>query len=291
MSGTRAPWRLGERLLRPDRRPLVMGIVNLTPDSFYPGSRLPDTDAALAAALGMVEEGADLLDVGAESSRPGAEPVGEREEQRRLLPFLEGLRARTDCPLTVDTWRAGTAARALDLGADGINDVSAGRFDPALLPLAAERGCGLLLMHMQGEPRTMQDDPRYDDVVAEVRIFLAQRCAAALAAGVAPERLAVDPGIGFGKLLEHNLALLAGLDRLATGHALVLGASRKGFIGQLSGAPVQERLPGSLAAAATAHRRGASVVRVHDVGATVQFLTVLAAIAADAGPDRGDAGG
>jgi dihydropteroate synthase len=283
----RAPgWRLGARVLDPPRRPLVMGIVNLTPDSFFPGSRLTDTRTAVDAALAMLDAGADLIDAGAESSRPGAEPVGAAVEEARLLPFLEALRRRSDAPVTVDTVRAETARLALEAGADGINDISAGTADPSLFELAGRSGCGLVLMHMRGEPRTMQEDPRYDDVTAEVAARLRARAEAAEAAGVAADRIVVDPGIGFGKLLAHNLTLLSRLAELAGGRALLVGASRKSFIGQVTGAPVEDRLGGSLAALAAAHLGGATVVRVHDVGASVQFLETLAAIA-DAGAGAG----
>lgn len=254
-----------------------MGIVNLTPDSFWSGSRAAGTEAAVAAALRLAAEGADLLDLGAESSRPGADSVGTDLEQERLLPVLEALRALTDLPLSVDTTRAATARAALDAGADAVNDIS-GAADPLMLPLVAERGCGLVLMHMQGTPRTMQQDPQYTDVVAEVGAWLAARCRAAEAAGIASDRLVVDPGLGFGKTLEHNLALLRGLGRVAGGRPLLVGASRKSFIGLLGGAPVAERLPGSLAALVAARRTGASIVRVHDVAASIQFFDVLAGL-------------
>jgi dihydropteroate synthase len=254
-----------------------MGIVNLTPDSFYPGSRHAAPRDAVDSALRWLEEGADLLDLGAESTRPGADPVPAAEEQDRLIPVIEELRRHTQAPLSVDTRRADTARLALAAGADAINDVTAGQ-DPDLLPLVAERGVGVVLMHMQGDPRTMQDAPRYQDPVAEVGTWLQQRVAAAEAVGIAPARIMVDPGLGFGKLLEHNLALLACLPRLAAGRPLLVGASRKGFIGAITGAPVADRLAGSLAALAVAHAGGATVVRVHDVAASVQFLEVLAAI-------------
>jgi len=257
-----------------------MGIVNLTPDSFWAGSRAGGAETAVAGALRLAAEGADLLDLGAESSRPGAEPVGAAEEQDRLLPVLEALRGETDLPLTVDTVRAGTARAALAAGADAINDISAGVADPGMMPLAAEAGCGLVLMHMQGTPRTMQDDPRYHDVVAEVRGWLAARVRLAGEAGVAPERLMVDPGIGFGKNLAHNLALLKELRGIAGGRPLLLGASRKRFIAAVTGAAVEDRLPGSLAAVAAAWHGRATMVRVHDVAATRQFLEVMKAIAA-----------
>ena len=272
------PWRLGRHELAPRRRPLVMGILNLTPDSFYPGSRV-DPAAAAARAREMAAAGADLLDLGAESSRPGADPVGAAEERRRLLPALAAVREAVDLPLTVDTYRAATADAALAAGADGVNDIAAGRADPEMLPLVAERGAGLVLMHMQGTPRTMQREPRYDDVVREVTDFLAERVATARAAGVPEAAIAVDPGIGFGKTLDHNLALLAHLREIAGGRPLLLGASRKSFIGMLTGAPVEQRLGGSLAAVATAWQHGAAVVRVHDVATTVQLLEVLAAVA------------
>ncbi len=283
-------WDLGRLVLHPPARPLVMGILNLTPDSFYPGSRVPDREHAVAAGLRMLQDGADLLDLGAESSRPGSLPLSAAAEQERLLPVLEALRRETDAALTVDTARAETAALALEAGADAINDTSGGR-DPGLLALAAARGCGLVIMHMRGEPRTMQDDPRYDDVVAEVSAWLADRADRAEALGVARRRILVDPGIGFGKLLPHNLALLAELAAICRGRSLLVGASRKSFIGNLTGAPVEARLGGSLAALSAAWTAGAAVVRVHDVAESVQFLDVLAAIAAagaqDAGRNRG----
>ncbi len=280
------PWRLGERLLAPPGRPLLMGVVNVTPDSFYPASRRPDPGAAVDAALRLADEGAELLDLGAASSRPGAADVTPDEEQARLLPVLRALKPRLPLPVTVDTTSAATARAALDAGADGVNDISAGLADPALLPLAAARRCGLVLMHMRGTPRTMQDAPRYDDVAAEVAAFLAARAAAAEAAGVDPACLCVDPGLGFGKLPEHNLALLAALREVAGGRPLLVGASRKSFIGALTGAPVGERLPGSLAALAAAFAAGAAVARVHDVAASRQFLAVLAAIAGAAPVER-----
>jgi len=275
-NGAASSWRLGERVLDFARRPLVMGIINVTPDSFHAPSRA-DTAQSADMAREMADAGADLLDVGAESSRPGAEPVDAALEQTRLLPALTAIREVCDLPLTADTRRADTARRALAAGADGLNDISGGRHDPALLDVAAETGCGLVLMHMRGTPRTMQDDPRYDDVVAEVADALAADAAAAEAAGVAPDRIVVDPGIGFGKTLDHNLDLLANLGDVARGRPLLLGASRKSFIEHLTGAPAAERLGGSLAAAAAAFVQGAAVVRVHDVLETVQFLDVLAA--------------
>lgn len=271
-------WDLGRTVLVPDGRPLVMGIVNLTPDSFFAGSRAGDVEAAVDQALQMVAQGADLLDLGAESSRPGAEPVGESEETDRLLPVLEALRGETDLPLSVDTFRSGTARAALVAGADAVNDISAGVMDAAMPALAAEAGCGLVLMHMQGTPRTMQDNPRYHDVVAEVRGWLAARCRLVEEAGVASAKVMVDPGIGFGKDLRHNLALMKHLGEIAGDRPLLLGASRKRFIHGVTGAAVEDRLPGSLAAVAAAWRGGATMVRVHDVAATRQYLDVMKAI-------------
>jgi len=255
-----------------------MGILNLTPDSFYPGSRLTEPAAALAAAREKVEQGADLLDLGAESSRPGSDPVGAAEEQRRLLPVLDELRGQFDIPITVDTTRADTAALVLAAGADGINDISAGTADPGLLSLVARHGAGIVLMHKRGTPKVMQEDPRYEDVVAEISAYLAARVAVAEQAGIAPERIAVDPGIGFGKNLAHNLALLGNLGRVGGGRPVLLGASRKSFIEHLTGAPVADRLGGSLAAVGAALAADVSVVRVHDVAETVQFLDTVAAI-------------
>jgi len=269
----------GGRILQPTGRPLVMGILNLTPDSFHPDSRVTDPAQVTAAGLAMVAAGADLLDLGAESSRPGSEPVGAAQERARLLPSLRELRRHTDVPISIDTVRAETARAALGEGADAINDISAATHDAGMLPLIAQQRCGVVLMHMQGTPRTMQENPQYDDVVAEVGVYLGQRIAAATAAGIAPDAIAVDPGLGFGKRLAHNLALLGALDRLGAGQPILLGASRKGFIADLTNAPVAERLAGSLAALAAAFAAGVAIVRVHDVAPSLQFLTTLAGIA------------
>ncbi len=235
-------------------------------------------EAIIDHALQLADAGADLLDLGAESSRPGSDPVDAEEELERLLPILAAVRSKTDLPITIDTIRSSTAAVALDHGADAINDISAGTADPLMIPLAAERNCGLILMHMQGIPKTMQNDPRYRNVVDQVRGWLCDRCHLAEKSGIAPGRLMIDPGIGFGKTLEHNLALLRNLDQVAGDRPLLLGASRKRFIGDICGAETSARLPGSLAAVATAWTKGASMVRVHDVAETVQFLEVLQAV-------------
>lgn len=266
--------------LRPvDGAPRVWAILNVTPDSFSDGGRWLDPGAAVEQALRMLQQGADVLDVGGESTRPGASAVPAEEEVRRVVPVVAALRsAGVRAPISVDTRKAAVAAPALDAGASIVNDVSAGRHDPALLPLVAARGAGLVLMHMRGEPATMQRDPVYADVLAEVEAFLLERRAAAEAAGVARGRIWLDPGIGFGKTLEHNLALLAGLERLTAHGPLLLGASRKSFLGSLTGRLPPERLVGSLAAAARGFAAGASDLRVHDAAETVELLRVLARI-------------
>jgi dihydropteroate synthase len=272
-------WSCGRHRLDFTRRPLVMGILNATPDSFYAHSRTTDPERIADAACVMVEAGVDILDLGAESSRPGAEALDDEEEAARLLPMLQAVRRATALPITVDTYHLETARLALDHGADGINDITAGSHDPGMLPLIAERQAGLILMHMQGKPHDMQSDPLYSDVLREVGAYLRERAQVAEDAGVAKRFIAVDPGIGFGKKLEHNLALLRGLESLASERPLLLGASRKSFIEHLTGSPVEKRLGGSLAAAAYGMNARAAVIRVHDVPETVQMLDVMAAIA------------
>jgi len=265
-------------------RAVVMGVLIVTPDSFSDGGAFLDPAAARSQAERMAAEGADVIDVGAESTRPGSGRVPASEQIARLREVLPAAVA-SGAIVSIDTTRADVARFALDAGARMVNDVSAGRDDPALLALAAERGAPVVLMHMLGEPKSMQADPQYDDVVAEVRAFLAGRMDAAVAAGVRRERILVDPGIGFGKRLEHNLALLAGVGELAAlGVAVLVGPSRKRFIGELSGEPAPaSRLPGTLAACLAARRRGATVFRVHDVGALRQALAVHDAIDRAAG--------
>jgi dihydropteroate synthase len=245
------------------RPALVMGVLNATPDSFSDGGRFEDPGAAAEAARRMCAEGAAIVDVGGESTRPGAGPVDEDTEIFRVAPVLERLRG--ELPLSIDTRRAAVARRALDLGAIVVNDVSAGS-DPGMLPLVAARRAGIVLMHMRGEPGTMQEAPSYGDVVGEVEEFLMGRAERAAAAGVPRDRILVDPGIGFGKLPEHNLALLGALPRLvAHGWPVVVGVSRKRFLGDLTGRAVHERRDGTTAAVALAAFHGAAVVRVHDV--------------------------
>ena len=262
-------------------RPRVMGIVNVTPDSFSDGGRLGSVAAAVAHGLALVGQGADLLDVGGESTRPGADPVPEAEEIARVVPVIAALRARWQGPISVDTMKPAVARAAVAVGATMWNDVTALTFSPDAPAVAAALGCEVVLMHMQGAPRTMQADPRYDDVVAEVRDALLARADAALAAGVARDRIRLDPGIGFGKTAAHNLALTARLDTLvATGFPVLYGASRKRLIQAVdpTATDAGDRLGGSLALALAAARRGAGIIRVHDVRQTVQALAVQAAL-------------
>jgi dihydropteroate synthase len=250
----------------------VMGIVNVTPDSFSDGGEFLAADAAIEHGRVMTAAGADVVDVGGESTRPGAAEVPAAEELARVIPVVLALAAETT--VSVDTSKPDVAEAALDAGAAIVNDVTA-LADPAMATVCAERGCGVVLMHMLGTPRTMQDDPTYEDVVTEVRDFLEERVETAVAAGIERERIWIDPGIGFGKTVEHNLELIARLDELTElGRPVVLGASRKNFIGRITGREVGDRLGGSIAAAALGVSGGASVVRVHDVAETVQALTV-----------------
>ncbi len=258
-----------------------MGIVNVTPDSFSDGGLFLDPDAAAEHGLELAAEGAAVLDVGGESTRPGAEPVGAEEEAERVVPVVERLSAE-GVQVSVDTSKLEVARAALDAGATIVNDVAAFRFAPELAGLVAERGAGCVLIHMLGEPRTMQRDPRYDDVVSEVRAFLEERLAFAVAEGVPEERVWLDPGIGFGKSVEHNLELLRRLDEIvAIGRPVVIGTSRKSFLGKLAGGrPETERLPGTIATNVLAMERGATVFRVHDVAPVVDALAVAAATVA-----------
>ena len=261
-------------------RPLLMGIVNVTPDSFFDGGRFCDPQRAVAHALRLVEEGADLLDIGAESTRPGALPVDEQEERRRLVPVVTAVAKAVSVPISVDTSKAEVARAAIDAGAIMVNDVTALRGDSAMVDVVAQAGAGLVLMHMQGTPHTMQHAPRYDDVVGEVAQFLAERVRFAIDHGVAKDRIVVDPGIGFGKTLVHNLDLLANL-RVFTelGYPLLVGPSRKGFIGQLTDQSVEEREWGTAGVVALAVEQGANILRVHDVGPMKDVVKVAVAIA------------
>lgn len=278
MSSAALPLARG-RSLRLDSGPLVMGIVNLTPDSFYPASRRAGAQAAVETALAMEAQGAALVDLGGESTRPGSDEVSLEEELERVLPAVAAIRSRSDLPISVDTRKSGVARAALAAGADIVNDVSALRHDAAMASVAAGAGAAVILMHMRGEPRTMQAAPIYGDCAAEVRDFLAERAAASIAAGIAPLSILLDPGIGFGKRLEDNLELLARLGLVAAlGYPLVVGVSRKGMVGALTGRGLPERLAGSLGAACAAFLGGASILRVHDVAETVDALAVFAAV-------------
>jgi dihydropteroate synthase len=259
--------------------PLVMGVVNVTPDSFSDGGRFLDEAAAVSHARALLSDGADILDIGGESTRPHATPVSEADEIGRVVPVIEALRGQAT--LSIDTMKPAVARAAVAAGATIWNDVTALRGAPDSLDTAAELGCEVVLMHMLGEPGTMQDAPRYDDVVGEVAQFLHDRAQVAIAAGVARDRISLDPGIGFGKTLAHNLALLAHLDQLvALGFPVVLGVSRKSFIGKIDAKAKQPeaRLGGSLAAALVGAAAGVHTLRVHDVRETVQALAVAAAI-------------
>jgi dihydropteroate synthase len=260
----------------------VMGVVNVTPDSFSDGGRFLDPAAAVAHGARLAAEGAAILDIGGESTRPGAEPVGPEEELRRVVPVVEGLAAAgTGSRLSIDTSKADVAGAALDAGATYVNDVTAFRADPAIAGLVAERDVECCLMHMLGEPRTMQEDPRYDDVVSDVKAFLEQRLAFAVAEGVPEERVTLDPGIGFGKTLEQNLELLRRLEEIAAiGRPVMVGTSRKSFLGKLTGRGVDDRLAGTIATNVLAYARGATVFRVHDVAPVRDALTVAAATVA-----------
>jgi dihydropteroate synthase len=259
-----------------------MGILNVTPDSFSDGGRFTDIARAIEHGLTMEREGAAIIDVGGESTRPGAEPVSQRDELARVVPVIKGLRgAGLKATISIDTSKAPVAAAALDAGADLVNDVSALRADPGMAELVAAREVPCVLMHMRGEPRTMQRDPRYADVVGEVRTFLEQRLRAALDAGIAEDRVWLDPGIGFGKTVEHNLALLRGLPTLAAlGRPLVIGTSRKSFLGKLTGRDAGGLATATAATSVLAYERGARVFRVHDVAATLDALIVAAATVA-----------
>jgi dihydropteroate synthase len=261
------------------RRTVVMGILNVTPDSFYAGSRRPDPAQAVADGVAMVAGGAEIIDVGGESTRPGAQPVSEEEELGRVLPVVRGLRREIGAPISIDTYKSNIARAALDAGADILNDISALRFDPAMVSLIAAEKVPVVLMHMQGTPRTMQHEPHYDDVTREVRDFLAAQLYEAMDGGVAPESIILDPGIGFGKTIEHNLQLLRGLPAVAAlGQPLLVGVSRKAFIGRILGLEADHRLEGSLAAAVAAVSAGANIVRVHDVAETCKAIRVADAI-------------
>jgi dihydropteroate synthase len=273
-------WQLRDRTLTPGDPPLVMGIVNVTPDSFSDGGQFLETDAAVARALRLVEQGADILDIGGESTRPGAQPVPLEEELNRVLPVVRRLAAQTSVLLSIDTSKAEVARQALEAGAHLINDITALRGDSSMVEVVRTTRAGVILMHMQGTPATMQANPHYDNVVAEVIAFLEARLQACMDQGIAGSQVVLDPGIGFGKTTAHNVRLLAHLEELQRlARPVCLGVSRKGFLGKVLGRPLEQRLAGSLAAACYALvRRSAQIVRVHDVAQTRDVVLLLNAL-------------
>jgi dihydropteroate synthase len=293
-------WKIGDKVVDLSKRGMTMGVLNVTPDSFSDGGESFGIEAAIARGIQIASEGADIIDVGGESTRPGAEPVSLKEELKRVIPVIEKLRAKIDPPsqgygvagppsqrsgatgifISVDTSKFEVASGALDAGASIINDVTAGRGDDKMLSLAAKRKATIVLMHMQGEPRTMQNNPHYNDVVGEVADFFRQQYARALECGVDPMAIAFDPGIGFGKTLEHNLALLKNLERLRMyDRPLAIGVSRKSFLGKLIGSSeMSDRLPPTIALTAALRGRGADIIRVHDVKENVTALRTVEAL-------------
>jgi dihydropteroate synthase len=271
------PWRLRTKTLLPGRIPLLMGVVNVTPDSFSDGGRFFAPEAAVEHGLRLAAEGADILDIGGQSTRPGATPVDVEEELRRVLPVVTELAQQAAVPMSIDTSSAVVAAACLDAGAEAINDVTA-LADPDLLFLAIDRGCGVCAMHMQGTPQSMQRNPQYGDVVAEVFAWLAARCDALTAAGIAADQIALDPGIGFGKTAAHNLAILNDLARFGElSCPIMIGLSRKAFIGHVLGDLLSDRTFGTIGAALAAARQGADILRVHEVAEVRQALLLFEA--------------
>ena len=272
-------WRAGDRAWEFPRSPLIMGIVNVTPDSFSDGGQHATPEAAVAHALSLAAEGADILDIGGESTRPGAPAVSESEELARVIPVIEQLAGQTETALSIDTQKPVVAEAAISAGAVIVNDIAANRTEPQMWKIVAATRAGYVAMHMQGTPQTMQDRPEYTEVVAEVRAFFEERLERFKKAGLNAEQVMFDPGIGFGKTVEHNLALLTGLERFTNmKRPLLVGASRKSFIGRLTEAAVEDRLAGSLACACRAAEAGAAVLRVHDVKETNQALQTWSAI-------------
>lgn len=278
----RVCYRLGlknQRTLELGKKTCVMGILNVTPDSFSDGGKYLDREAAIDHALEMVEDGADIIDIGGESTRPGSDPVPISEEVARVTPVIEAIRKHSDVPISIDTQKAEVAERALEAGADIVNDVSAFRTDPKLCEVVAEARCPVVLMHMLGTPKTMQQSPTYRNVVEDVRSFLYHVTGEAINRGVDPSAIVIDPGIGFGKRLEHNLALLQNIPAFASlGFPVLIGTSRKSMIGMILNVPLEERLIGTMATVAYAVAAGAHIVRVHDVPETVQTVKVIDAI-------------
>jgi dihydropteroate synthase len=273
-------WKIGDKVVDLSKRGTIMGVLNVTPDSFSDGGEFFATDAAIASGIKMALEGADIIDVGGESTRPGAEPVSVKEELRRVIPVIQGLRAKIAIFVSIDTSKSEVASAALDAGASIINDVTAGRGDEKMLSLAAKRKAAIVLMHMQGEPRTMQKNPRYEDVVTEVADFFRQQYARALECGVDPMAIAFDPGIGFGKTPEHNLTLLKHFERLRVqDRPLAVGVSRKSFLEKLvNSSEMSERAAPTIALTGILRARGADIFRVHDVKENVAALRAAEAV-------------
>jgi dihydropteroate synthase len=274
---TKRAWKIGDQIVDLSEQGMIMGVLNVTPDSFSDGGEFFGIDQAIERGIQIAAEGADLIDVGGESTRPGAEPVSVDEELVRAIPVIQKLRARIDIPISIDTSKSEVAEAALNAGASIINDVTAGRADEKMLPLAATRHAALVLMHMQGEPRTMQKNPHYDNVVREVADFFRQQYTRALECGVNPMRLAFDPGIGFGKTLEHNLSLLKNLERLRVDNRpLAVGVSRKSFLGKIVGSnEMRDRRAPTVALTAILRARGGDIFRVHEVKENVAALRTV----------------
>src|SRR2546426_1693421 len=278
-------WKVGNRVFNVSRQGLIMGVLNVTPDSFSDGGKFFELEKPIEHGVKMAAEGADVIDVGGESTRPGAEPVAAGEELRRAIPVIERLRAKIDVPISIDTSKAEVARAAIHAGASIVNDITGGRGDEGMLPLIAETKSAFIIMHMQGTPRTMQNRPQYEDVVSEVADFFRQQYARAIGYDIDPMAIAFDPGIGFGKTLDHNLELLAQLERLrANDRPLVVGVSRKSFLGKLATSPeMKDRLAPAVALTALLRVRGADVFRVHDVKENVSALRGTEAILRRAG--------
>jgi dihydropteroate synthase len=273
-------WKVGDRVFNVSRQGLIMGVLNVTPDSFSDDGKFFAAEKAIEHGLRMAAEGADIIDVGGESTRPGAEPVATEEELHRVIPVIEKLRAKIDVPISIDTWKAEVARAAIHAGAAIVNDVTGGRGDEGMLPLIAETKSAFIIMHMKGTPRTMQNQPQYKDVVSEVADFFRQQYARAIVCNIEPMAIAFDPGIGFGKTLDHNVDLLAQLERLrAHDRPLVIGVSRKSFLGKLANSSeMKDRLAPGIALTSLLRARGADVFRVHDVKENVSALRVTEAI-------------
>jgi dihydropteroate synthase len=269
----------GKRALDLSSRTHIMAVLNVTPDSFSDGGKFFRLDDAVRQGMGMIEQGADMIDVGGESTRPGSDPLPTEEELSRVIPVIESLSGKTDLPISIDTYKAEVAKRALDAGAQMINDISALRFDPKMKQVAGEFEVPVVLMHIKGTPREMQKNPAYDDVIAEITEYLTQSVKMAEDGGISRERIIIDPGIGFGKRIQDNLNILKNLKEFSIlGCPILIGCSRKSFIGRILDLPVEERLEGSLAAVAAAVMNGANIVRVHDVKESKRVVSLIDAI-------------